>query len=519
MTRPSVAELVYDRIVGGARIVFLGGVLAALFTVAGRTVVARLFAPDVYGAFSIGVTFLLLVGVLGYGAVSRGIARQVSFAIEEDGDGDPAVFASWGLLVIVGATVVLTAFILAGAGEVARVVFDEPAYEAPIRTVGLGLPFFGLIYGLASTFRGYGRAGGRVLFYDVARTASFPLIVLAGALLIGTDPIVAYAAFPVSLGVTALGFAAYTARHPDAELERSPRRLLANRHQLGTLVRFSLPLLLSGIFLKLMTRADTFMIGMFLPPAAVGQYAAVRPLLRPISVVWMSMIWMYTPLISSLTARSAMDRIQQIYLAMTKWFCLLTYPLAATVALFPRSILLALFGPEYVPASLALRLVAAGFFLGNVFGPTGATLTGLGHTKVLLAANAAAAAVNLLLNVALIPRFGLAGAALGTITAQSVRNLLRLAVLYRRHSVHALRGEFVAPTLLATLLVLGLRGALAALGPPGVGTVASFAGLTFLVYLAAYPATDSVTPADREMAGLIYRKTRVALGRTPTLGR
>jgi len=519
VTQASVAELVYDRIVGGARIVFLGGALAALFTVAGRTVVARLFAPDVYGAFSIGVTFLLLVGVLGYGAVSRGIARQVPFAMEEDGDGHPAVFASWGLLVVVGATAVLTALVFAGAGEVARVVFDEPTYEAPIRTVGLGLPFFGLIYGLASVFRGYGRAGGRVLFYDIARTASFPLIVLVGAVLVGTDPTVAYAAFPVSLGITALAFAAYTARHPDVELERSPRRLLANRHQLGTLVRFSLPLLFSGVFLKLMTRADTFMIGIFLPPAAVGQYAAVRPLLRPISVVWMSMIWMYTPLVSSLTARSAMDRLQRIYLAMTKWFCLLTYPLAATITLFPRPILLALFGPEYAPASLALRLVAAGFFLGNSFGPTGATLTGLGHTKMLLVANAAAAVVNLLLNAAFIPRFGLAGAALGTITAQSARNFLRLAALYRRHGVHALRGEFVAPTLLATLVVLGLRGALAAFGSPGIGVVAPFAGLTFLVYLAAYPATGSVNPADREMAGLVYRKTRLTLRRAPTLGR
>lgn len=282
-------------------------------------------------------------------------------------------------------------------------------------------------------------------------------------------------------------------------------------------MRFSLPLLFSGVFLKLMTRADTFMIGIFLPPAAVGQYAAVRPVLRPISVVWMSMIWMYTPLVSSLTARSAMARLQDIYLAMTKWFCLLTYPLAATVALFPRPILLALFGPEYAPASLALRLIAVGFFLGNFFGPTGATLTGLGHTKVLLAANAAAAAANLLLNAALIPRFGLAGAALGTITAQSARNLLRLVVLSRRHGVHALRGEFVAPTLLATLVVLSLRGALAVLGSPGISAIAPFAGLTFLVYLAAYPATGSVNAADREMAGLIYRKTRVTLDRGPAL--
>jgi O-antigen/teichoic acid export membrane protein len=260
------------------------------------------------------------------------------------------------------------------------------------------------------------------------------------------------------------------------------------------------------------------MIGIFLPPAAVGQYAAVRPLLRPISVVWMSMIWMYTPLVSSLTARSAMDRLQRIYLAMTKWFCLLTYPLAVTVALFPRPILLALFGPEYAPASLALRLVAAGYFLGNFFGPTGATLTGLGHTKVLLAANAAAAALNLLLNAALIPRFGLAGAALGTITAQSARNALRLVVLYRRHGVHALRGEFVVPTLVATLVVLAARGAVALLGPPGVGGVAAFAGLTFLVYLATYPATGSVNAADREMAERLYRKTRVTLGRVPALG-
>lgn len=498
MPDSSVPEVVHDRIVGGARVVFVGGVLAALFTVAGRTVIARAFSPETYGAFAIGLTVMFLAGVFGYGAFSRGISRQVSFTLETD-DPVPDVFASWGMLLVAGSTLLLAGAVVAAAGPLAREVFHDPTYEPAIRLVALGLPFFGCVYGLASVLRGHGRATGRVLFYDVARTATFPLVVVGAAAAFGPDPTVVYAAFPVSLALTALAFGVYVWRS-SVTFATSPSRLLAHTDKLVRLVRFSLPLLFSGVFLKLMTRADTFMVGLFMPPTAVGQYAVVRPLLRPMTVVWMSMIWMYTPLVSSLTAKVEMERLQRVYLAMTKWFCLFTFPLAVTVALFPEPVLVAVFGPEYAPAAVALRLVAAGYFLGNFFGPTGATLTGLGYTKVLLAANGLAAVVNVALNAALIPHFGLAGAALGTVTAQGTRNLARLAVLYRTNGIHALYPEFYVPTLLAAAALTALRQVVVAVTTPTVAVVVPFALVAFLTYVLLYPVTGSVNDDDREMA-------------------
>lgn len=515
MSETSVPDLVAERIVGGARLVFLGGLTAAVLTILGRTVVTRLYSPSVYGAFAIGLTVLFLVGVFGYGAFSRGISRMISFTLEEE-DARPGVYATWGMVLVVVTSTLIAVVVALQADTIARVVFDERAYADAIRLVVLGLPFYGLIYGLASVLRGYGNASGRVLFLDVARTGSFPLVLAAAALLYGDAPAVAYAAYPVALALTAVAFTAYTIRHPAAEFETSLSRLRDRLPDLSTLVRFSLPLLFSGVFLQLMTRADTFMIGLFLPPAAVGQYAVVRPLLRPIMVVWGSMIWMYTPLVASLTAQDAMGDLQRVYLGMTKWFSLFTYPLAITVALFPEPILTAVFGPAYAPASTALRLVAVGYFLGNFFGPTGATLTGLGYTKALLAANAFAAVVNIGLNALLIPRYGLTGAALGTITAQGTRNLLRVAVLYRVNEIHALTTEFVGPTLLTTGVLVAAHTLLVRLVEPSIAIAALFAPVAFLTYLAAYPLTGSVNDDDHGMARLARQRGADLRRRLPT---
>jgi len=72
------------------------------------------------------------------------------------------------------------------------------------------------------------------------------------------------------------------------------------------------------------------------------------------------------------------------------------------------------FGPEYTDGSLALVTLALGFFTHSVAGPNVNTLTAIGRTRIIMWDNLLAGVTNIALNFALIPEYGILGAAVAT---------------------------------------------------------------------------------------------------------
>ncbi|WP_299267340.1 polysaccharide biosynthesis C-terminal domain-containing protein, partial [Halorientalis sp.] len=244
---------------------------------------------------------------------------------------------------------------------------------------------------------------------------------------------------------------------------------------------------------QLMTWMDILMLGYLSTSRSVGLYDGVRPLVRIIFIVWQGMIFMYIPLVSDLYATDDFESIRRVYVILTKWFASASVPLVLLFLFFPGSTLRAVFGPSFTVAAPALQALAVAYCLGNLIGPTGATLIAMGHTRILMVINLVSGVVNFVLNVALIPELGLLGAALATTVAIVLRNVLRLAQLYRVGRIHALSGIIYKP--------LGMTTGLAALmsvavGPVGwLGLVALFAALS-AAFVTSFRLTGSVSSED-----------------------
>lgn len=94
-------------------------------------------------------------------------------------------------------------------------------------------------------------------------------------------------------------------------------------------------------------------------------------------------------------------------------------PIAVLGPLMAGPLLSLLFGPEYLPATFAFRclLVTAGvMFLSSCYG---SNLLASGRQSLYLAGVGLGTLVNLVLNIALIPRFSLDGAAVATLSAEA----------------------------------------------------------------------------------------------------
>jgi O-antigen/teichoic acid export membrane protein len=146
-----------------------------------------------------------------------------------------------------------------------------------------------------------------------------------------------------------------------------------------------------------------------------------------------------------------------------------------------------------------LRVLTVGAFVSAVLGADGRALIGLDRNRVVMYSTLVAAALNVILNVALIPVMGILGAAIASTIAISIRNGLNLGVLYRSHEISPVSSSAVRPTLVA----IGVAGVLLV----GLSQLELPLVLGAIAWTALYPVIlirfGGIRPADKRFVGRI----------------
>jgi O-antigen/teichoic acid export membrane protein len=190
-----------------------------------------------------------------------------------------------------------------------------------------------------------------------------------------------------------------------------------------TMLRNAWPLILSGIAISLYMRIDQIMIKEMLGEKEVGLYSAA---------VRLSEAWYFVAVIitSSLFPAivNARKVSQELYFQRLQKLCTMLTWLAIAIAIpmiFMADWLVGLlFGNTYQEAGrvLAIHVWGAVFvFLGVA---SGVFFTAENYTRKSLYRTALGAVSNVLLNLVLIPRYGINGAAIATVLSQFVANYL-----------------------------------------------------------------------------------------------
>ncbi|MFB6234342.1 MAG: oligosaccharide flippase family protein [Halopenitus sp.] len=498
----SVVDSLFE-VTGGAAVVVSGMIAGMALMLTGRGLFTRSFSPEEYGLFSLAFTVASILTVVATLGLRNGVTRQVAFHGADDTDADevvsdltPASIVTWGLVSATVASVAVAALLYALAGPLAS-LFGHPEYALAFRVAAVALPGLAVVKICTAVFRGFGRAKERVVFQEFLQKATFPLL-LAAVVYWQVGVTAALLAFPASLALTAVCYLAYTVYADPGAFRGAALAALRRPSEGYELLAFSFPLLFASLLIQIMSWTDILMLGYFKTAAEVGIYDGVRPLVRGITIIWGSMIFLYTPVVSEFTAKGATKAVQRVYFVLTKWFASLTFPVALTFLLFPELALGTVFGPEYRAGGLALRILAVAYFLGNVMGPNGATLTALGKTRAVMWANFVAAVGNVGLNLWLIPPFGIVGAAFATAAALVARNVIRVWLVYRFSGAHS----FEAPMLVPMGITLGAALGFFLLAGDWVDTalrLLPFLVGLFAVYFGAMIGLGYVEPADREL--------------------
>jgi O-antigen/teichoic acid export membrane protein len=188
--------------------------------------------------------------------------------------------------------------------------------------------------------------------------------------------------------------------------------------------------------MMVMSWTDTLMLGYFKTPDVVGVYNAALPLAHLLSVITVSMSFIYVPILSQLYSKNLISELKRSYIILTKWCFMGSIPLFFIFFLFPDIVLNLLFGSRYLGAAVALQFLALGFFLNASLGFAYSTLLVLGKSKFLMWTFVICAAINIFLNIALIPPLGIVGASVASALSVIIGKILNTIKLYNFFKVH-----------------------------------------------------------------------------------
>jgi O-antigen/teichoic acid export membrane protein len=237
-------------------------------------------------------------------------------------------------------------------------------------------------------------------------------------------------------------------------------RLLGFEYRTGitdegcSMIRFSAPLLVGGATSLIVTDLDVLMLGAMVNSSAVGTYKAVYPLALLLNMTLISVGYLLMPVLSDLHSEGNSSRMREVYRISAKWITALSVPLVYTLLIYPEWVIDLTFGSEYVSGSLALSVLSLGFVTHAVTGPNGDALKSLGHSDVTMYTSIVLGLLNAGLNLLLIPRFSIVGAAAATAFSYFLNNLLNGYILYSRSGISPLSKG------LAVVLTVGVGSAL-----------------------------------------------------------
>ena len=197
----------------------------------------------------------------------------------------------------------------------------------------------------------------------------------------------------------------------------------------GPVFRRSFPLVINILLGLMIFNADLIFLWLFRSTETVGYYNASYQLISFL----INLAWAYSfSLLPALTRASADngDR-RRLYASSVAQTFAVGLPIAVGGALLAPQIIGLVFGPQYLPsaAPLAVLIASVPFMLFKDVGMV--TLIVAGRESTVMKMTAAAVALNIALNLLVIPRYGLIGAACTTLATEILRAGLTAWVVRR----------------------------------------------------------------------------------------
>ncbi|WP_456423180.1 flippase [Thermococcus sp.] len=445
MTDEVAGEL--GRAARGGAIALVGLIASAIFGFLARAIVGRIYGPEQYGVYNLTFTVFTITLIVVMMGFPMGMQRQVSYFLSrKPGEVKELIGTALTLVLLTSTLGLIVLEVL--RGTLPRYIGGSDLLTELLGILSISLPISATLNVLISISQGFKRVREYTIYGKIIAPLLYTLLIVITGVIFDMPIHYIMDAYIISQGIT------LTLVIRDLTVAGIlPKRLYFSKRMARAIVLFSIPLMMSGIINLVMTWTDTLMLGHYLSSGIVGIYNAAAPLARFIPVFLSAMTVIYNPIVTRFYVKGRIQEISEFYSAITKWVLLLTFPLFLLLFAYPQAVITTLFGQKYVEAWKPLMILSAGFLVHSIVGPNGLTLISIGKPSKEMTGNLLGAVINVLLNMTLIPIYGMIGAAIATASAYVVANIYKLGVL-RMYGISPLSASYTKTLILGTAVTL-----------------------------------------------------------------
>ena len=408
-----------NKLVRGSLIILIGNIIFRIGGYIYRFIMAILLGPTAYGILGITLPFQGIFQTLSAGGLPPAIAKYVAEyeAVGEDDMARKTIYTALKIMVFLGLFFgVLMIFVV--APWLTYHYLHKPLALIPLQIVGIITPFSVIVGAFRGAFQGVYKMEYIVYTRAVEQLA---MILFATAfVLIGFSTIGALwgtvLGFSMSVVASVYIFKVHMPKYipkasEDFEFSRRDEIKLA-----GTLVKFSIPVIITAIAEMLIYNICTIVMGRFLTFEDVGFFAAADPIARLPLIISISIATTILPASSEAFKLKDTAMLQKYVSEAYKYSLLFVVPMCVGLALFASPTLRILYfkNPAYVAGAMALAVLSLGMTFYSIFSISTSIIQGIGNPRIPMYILVAGAIVTAILNWIMVPTMGIAGGALAT---------------------------------------------------------------------------------------------------------
>lgn len=413
------AMTVYALRIGGAFLTFLL-----------QVILARWLGQYEYGLFALVWSCVIILGEL----LSFGFYNLIQRLIPEykvKGDMPLLRGALWGAGGMIALASIVVALLFIGILVALNASGSLPSNYMWALIIGsTSLPAFAL----ADFLSGIGRSNGWMV-RAFAPTALFrPVAIislLAGALALGAGASATTAMASATLAVwftLLISLVSIGASLPD-EMKNGPRH-----YKLQPWLFAALPMMMVSSFELVLFNLDVLMISYFLPPDRTGIYFAATKIMALVAFLNFAVGSAFT---ASFAEAHAANEPEKLKRAVRYSTTLIFYPSLIMIGfiLLLRGEILSLFGPGFTEASIIILPLAIGMCCRAFIGAGERILMMAGEQKLCAGIYISAVIADIILNLCLIPLYGIIGAAIATSLVFVLMAIMQFTAIRRRLNI------------------------------------------------------------------------------------
>ena len=436
--------------------------------------VARAFSQENVGLFYLALSVISVIGFWRDLGLPAALQRYVPFfeAKKQGGKALSLLKISFAVELVLGAALSAVLFIFADS---IGALYQNAAIAEGLRLLAAYVVFENLSKVFISYLQGRGDIKACQFLNNVQNITKLVFTLLLFGFY-GATLFTLSVAFSLSfLATILLGVPLLLRRLKDHEGGGSEP--LSNKELMADILPFGITLTIVQSFWILISSTDRVLLGYFGNPATsietVAVYSIATQLALTIMVFPGAFGSIFLPVISRLAGKDDHATMRKVMQTSQRWILFITIPIALATMAFSGEMLSVFYGGNYRSGGAAMAIFILGLMFSTFIYPITLALAGMRLVRLELNVAIAAGVANVILNVMLIPGFGMEGAAFASAVAFLLSALMfeqygRQYLEYRTpREIYKL---FVAGAIaFAAIMLLKPAAAMLASGIPAIG--------------------------------------------------